>query len=125
MKKIKVLLLGLCLTQSLYSYEYDEKDVYHILSSTTLGYVGETLLHKSSSLSDTQKIIFGATPAIAIGAYKEYVDDKTSDNGDMVLNVLGALTGAYLGNYFNNKYFFKLNHEEATKTTKLTMGYNF
>ncbi|KIM07741.1 MAG: hypothetical protein KU29_06160 [Sulfurovum sp. FS06-10] len=52
MKKIKVLLIGLCLTQSLYSYEYDEKDVYHILSSTTLGYVGETLLHKSSSKVD-------------------------------------------------------------------------
>jgi len=125
MKKIKLLLLTLMVAQSAYAYEYDEKDVYHILVSGTLGYAGESLLHSSQSLNDFEKVVYGAIPGIALGAIKEYGDDKYSDDGDMVLNVIGALSGSYLSNYLNNEYFFSVESKKSTKSTKVLVGYNF
>ncbi len=102
----------------------DEKTSYHLAVSATAGYLTETILHQSSGLSDAEKIIYATVPVIGVGIIKE-LEDKEAERADVIANVVGAFAGAYLSNYINKNYFFKLEHEASFKKTQLTMGYRF
>ena len=124
MKKIILLSLALCFSQSSYGYEYDEKDVYHLVASGALGYLGETFIHRFN-LSNTEKVVYGTIPGIAIGAYKEYVDDTVSNNNDMILNVVGALAGSIAANFVNNRYSIRVERRASSRSTHLVVGYKW
>ena len=69
--------------------------------------------------------MYGAIPGIAIGAYKEYVDDTVSNNNDMILNVVGALAGSLTANLVNNRYSIRVERRAASRSTYLVVGYKW
>ena len=83
-------------------------------------------MHQASGLSDAEKIIYATLPIIGVGIVKE-LDDDGGEIIDMVSNVVGAFAGAYLSNYVNKNYFFKVEQTETEieQKTKLSMGYRF
>jgi hypothetical protein len=82
------------------------------------------MLHQASGLSDAEKIIYATLPVIAVGVAKEF-NDKKGERADVVANIVGAFSGAYLANHLNNNYFFKVEHTPSQHQTKLSMGYRF
>lgn len=135
MKVIKIILLFLLCNSLLYgedeeldiaNEDVNEKTIYHLSISMATGYLTETLLHKASGLSDAEKIIYATLPIVGVGIAKELNDDG-GERTDMVANIIGAFSGAYLSNYVNNNYFFKVEHikTDVEQKTKLSMGYRF
>ena len=135
MKSIKTILIFLLLTSLGHSEDeeldvanenLDEKTIYHFSISIAAGYLTETLLHQVPEFSDAEKIIYATLPIIGVGIAKE-LDDDGGERMDMVANIVGAFSGAYLSNYVNNNYFFKIEHTESEleQKTKLSMGYRF
>ena len=104
----------------------DEKTGYHFGISMAAGYLTETILHQDSELSDAEKVIYATLPIIGLGIAKE-LDDDGGERTDMVANVVGAFAGAYLSNYVNKNYFFKVEQKETEieQKTTLSMGYRF
>jgi hypothetical protein len=135
MKIIKTILISLLLTSLVHSEDeeldvanenIDEKTAYHFGISMAVGYLTETILHQAPELSDAEKIIYATLPILAVGIAKE-LDDDGGERLDMVADIVGAFSGAYLSNYVNNNYFFKVEHEETEleEKTKLSVGYRF
>jgi hypothetical protein len=135
MKIIKTILISLLLTSLVHAEEdeldvgnedINEKTAYHFGISMAAGYLTETILHQAPELSDAEKIIYATLPILAVGIAKE-LNDEGGERMDMVANIVGAFSGAYLSNYVNNNYFFKVEHEDTKleQKTKLSMGYRF
>jgi hypothetical protein len=135
MKIIKTILISLLLTSLVHSEDeeldvanenIDEKTAYHFGISMAGGYLTETILHQAPELSDAEKIIYATLPILAVGIAKE-LDDDGGERMDIVADIVGAFSGAYLSNYVNNNYFFKVEHEETEleEKTKLSVGYRF
>ena len=135
MKNIKIILTFLLFTSLVHSEDdeldvanedVNEKTAYHFGISMAAGYLTETILHQAPALSDAEKIIYATLPIIGVGIVKE-LDDDGGERMDMVANIVGAFAGAYLSNYVNNNYFFKVEHTESEleQKTKLSMGYRF
>ena len=126
MKIIKLIITFLLLTSLTQAKDekLDEKSIYHFAISSSVGYLSETLLHQVSGLSDAEKIIYATIPVVAVGVAKEF-NDKKGERTDVVINIIGAFTGAYLANHLNNNYFFKVEHQTSQHQTKLSMGYRF
>jgi hypothetical protein len=122
MKKIKLIIIFLLFTNMLCAF--DSRTKYHVGVSAAIGYASETILHEVAILSDAEKILLATLPAIGIGAYKE-LQDEQGEKGDMLANALGSVIGAVLANTLNNNFFFKVDHKERIKQTKMSIGYNF
>ena len=135
MKVIKIILFFLLFSSFVQSEDaeldiadesIDERTSYHFTISMLAGYLTETILHQAPELSDAEKIIYATLPIIGVGIAKELNDDG-GEITDMVANVVGAFSGAYLSNYLNKNYFFKVEHKKTDieQKTKLSMGYRF
>jgi len=122
MKKIKLLVVFMLLTEM--TMAFDSRTKYHLAVSTVIGYASETILHEVEWLSDAEKVILASLPAIGIGTYKE-LTDKKGEKGDMLANTLGSIMGAVVSNALNNNFFFKVEHRERIKETKMSVGYKF
>ena len=126
MKVIKQILLLLLITKTLYAIEEDK--TLHLQASIVLGYAGETILHKYSQFSHSEKIIFATGIAFAAGVGKELYDE-VDYNGfsskDLVPDFLGSLTGVMLSNYLNKKYFLSVGYKAKDKKSKVSVSHTF
>jgi uncharacterized protein YfiM (DUF2279 family) len=101
-----VALMLLCVSVSSHAFnEYDK--VWHFSISAVFGAASETYLHYNTKLETPQRIVYSTFLGIVPGIFKELYDDRQKDNefgwGDMAANAGGALVGALISNYVNNK----------------------
>ncbi|OPY75265.1 MAG: lipoprotein [Syntrophorhabdus sp. PtaU1.Bin050] len=90
------------------SFAFNEYDkIWHFSISSVFGAASETYLHYNTSLETPQRIACSTFLGIVPGVFKELYDDrqknKSFDWGDMAANTGGALVGALISNYINNR----------------------
>ncbi len=126
MKIIKQILLLLLITKSLYAIGEDK--TLHLQTSIVLGYAGETILHKYSQFSHSEKIFYATGIAFAMGVGKEIYDEVDYDgfsSKDLVPDLLGSLTGVILSNYLNKKYFLSIGYKAKDKKSNVSISHTF
>lgn len=126
MKPIKQILLLLLITKSLYAVGEDK--ILHLQTSLVLGYAGETLLHRYSQFSDSEKIILATGVAFAAGVGKEFYDEMDYEgfsSKDLVPDLVGSITGVLLSHYLNKNYFLSVGYKDKEKKSNLSMSYTF
>ncbi|OPY71319.1 MAG: lipoprotein [Syntrophorhabdus sp. PtaU1.Bin050] len=90
------------------SFAFNEYDkIWHFSISSVFGAASETYLHYNTKLETPERIAYSTFLGIVPGVFKELYDDrqknKSFDWGDMAANTGGALVGALISNYVNNK----------------------
>ncbi|MCX5812832.1 MAG: hypothetical protein NT178_09855 [Proteobacteria bacterium] len=90
------------------SFAFNEYDkIWHFSISGVFGAASETYLHYNTKLETPQRIACSTFLGIVPGIFKELYDDRQKNNsfdwGDMAANAGGALVGALISNYVNNK----------------------
>lgn len=90
------------------SFAFNEYDkIWHFSISSVFGAASETCLHYNTGLETPERVAYSTFLGIVPGIFKEFYDDrqknKSFDWGDMAANAGGALIGALLSNYVNNK----------------------
>lgn len=124
----RLLLPGLMVISSLAcssSYAVDDKTLHFGLSAL-FGAGAETILHYNSDLHDVGRVAAGTALGTLPGLAKEIADSQESDNefsqGDMVANVAGAFTGAFLGNLVNNAIQVRVETDGKRQVSLLLRG---
>jgi hypothetical protein len=110
---IKIFVSRLIITVMLFaipatSFAFNEYDkIWHFSISSLFGAASETYLHYNTKLETPERIVYSTFLGIVPGVFKELYDDRQKNNsfdwGDMAANTGGALVGALLSNYVNNK----------------------
>lgn len=90
------------------SFAFNEYDkVAHFTISGVFGAASETYLHYYTKIETPQRIVYSTALGIVPGIFKELYDDRQKgkyfDWGDMAANTGGALVGALISNYVNNR----------------------
>lgn len=105
--------------------EYDK--VLHFSVSGVFGAASETYLHYNTKIETPKRIVFSTFLGIVPGIFKELYDDRQKDNsfdwGDMAANTGGALVGALISNYVNNK--IQVSIDSKTKGAKVSYRLQF
>jgi uncharacterized protein YfiM (DUF2279 family) len=122
-KFLIVSMLFLIPTSSFAFNEYDK--VWHFSVSAVFGAASETYLHYYTKIETPQRIVLGTFLGIIPGIAKELYDDSQRDNsfdwGDMAANAGGALVGALISNYVNNRIQVSIDN----KGKGATVSYRF
>jgi putative lipoprotein len=107
------------------SNEYDK--IWHFSISGVFGAASETYLHYNTKLETPRRIVFSTFPGIVPGIFKELYDARQKNNSfdwdDMAANIGGALVGALISNYVNNK--FQVSLDNNRKVAKVTYRFEF
>lgn len=90
------------------SFAFNEYDkIWHFSISGVFGAASETCLRYNSKLETPERIVYSTFLGIVPGVFKELYDDRQKNNsfdwGDMAANTGGALVGALISNYVNNR----------------------
>ena len=105
--------------------EYDK--LLHFGISGIFGAAGESYLHSKSQLQTPERIVYGTLIGIVPGILKELYDDRQKDESfdwcDMAANAGGALSGAIISNYINNK--IQLDYDPKTKKAGISYKAEF
>ena len=110
------------------SYAFNEYDkVLHFSISSVFGAASETYLHHYTKIETPPRIIYSTFLGIVPGIFKELYDDGQKDQsfdwGDMAANTGGALVGALISNYVNNR--IQVNIDNKNKSAKVIYRYEF
>lgn len=124
MKKIISSLLLTSVLASTSLFAADNNSIKHFGFSGIFGYMGESIIHDTASLSDTEKILYGTAIGTLPGLAKELTDTKF-DNEDMAFNILGSFVGSYLSNYLNNDIQLAYEHNSKKQSDKVLVSYKF
>ncbi|OPY74149.1 MAG: lipoprotein [Syntrophorhabdus sp. PtaU1.Bin002] len=98
------------------SFAFNEYDkIWHFSISSVFGAASETYLHYNTKLETPERIVYSTFLGIVPGVFKELYDDrqknKSFDWGDMAANTGGALVGALISNYVNNRIQVSINSD--------------
>lgn len=105
----RLLLVMILSTNSLYALENDK--LLHYGASTAAGYLSGSLLTHFHEYEDRSlelvgySTLLGSLPGLAKEINDSTKEDNVFSNADMAANILGALTGALIHNYFYQKDF--------------------
>jgi putative lipoprotein len=110
------------------SFAFNEYDkIWHFSVSSAFGAASETYLHYNTKLGTPERIVYSTFLGIVPGIFKELYDDRQKDNsfdwGDMAANAGGALVGALLSNYINNR--IQISFDNNGKGAKIVYGFEF
>ena len=110
------------------SFAFNEYDkVLHFSISSVFGAASETYLHYYTNIETPPRIIYSTFLGIVPGIFKELYDDRQKDQsfdwGDMAANTGGALVGALISNYVNNR--IQVNIDNKNKSAKVIYRYEF
>jgi len=114
---IILLLIPVC------SFASDDGNIaLHLGLSSLFGAAGETFLHYRTDFEAPGRILCGTLIGSLPGLGKELADRRFSGT-DMAANVAGALLGAVVANYLNNKLSVRIEHQSRKVTVSLSYSF--
>ncbi len=122
----KVILTFLMVTTSLFAIAEDK--TWHMQTSMMLTYTGQVFFDQFSDVSHSESVIYATGISLAIGLGKELYDEQDYggfSSKDLAADLVGALSGALLSDYFDHKYFFRIEHDTVQKKSKIVAEYKF
>ena len=124
---LALLVFSIILTFPVMSRAFNEWDkVAHFGVSGIFGAASETYLHYKTELKTPERIVYSTFLGIVPGIFKELYDDRNGESfdwGDMAANAGGALTGALISNYVNNK--IQVDIDTKAKSAKISYKVEF
>lgn len=124
-RAVSILLLSWILTVNANAMTDDEM---HFTLSAVAGSGCETALSYATDIGSPGRFFLGTALGTIPGLVKEIMDSTKSDNSfsgsDMQADILGAATGALLGNLFNNFVHFSLTGKDLD-TLKISFEWEF
>lgn len=122
----KAVILSLFLTIFPPSLYATNDKTLHFGFSAVAGYLAETTLHKQLN-SENKRIVYSTALGTVPGLIKEMIDSNEEGNefsgDDMLANIAGAFTGAFIASKVNNQLFTTLQKHEDGYSVALLYRY--
>ncbi len=124
-----IILVSILIANSNLNVLAGEDNLKHVGVSFIFGAASETYLHHKTNLDAYERIILGTTLGTLPGLAKELIDSTKKGNHfsgtDLAADMVGALLGAVVGNFFNNIIKIKTESSKKKKTVLVSISFKF